>query len=102
MKLEDKNKESTAIVEVGEARPITPSEQILAPLELSDYAQFLYSTNFGGQKGQDFTYEGVKTLGLNNGISTSDVRWDSETWLQVTEDLKAMSDWVKSIPKGPF
>ena len=64
----------TAIVEAGETHPITPSEQILAPLELSDYSQFLYETNYGGKKGQDFTAEGIKTIGLNNGISTGDVR----------------------------
>ena len=52
----------------------TPAERILAPLELSDYSQFLYDTNYGGKKGQDFTAEGIKTLGLNNGISTGDVR----------------------------
>ena len=28
--------------------------------------------------------------------------WDAETWLQVTDDLKIMAEWVKSIPKGPF
>lgn len=71
---ENQNTESTAIVEVSEARPITPSEQILEPLTLADYSQFLYSTNYGGKAGQDFTYEGIKTLGLNNGISTSEVR----------------------------
>lgn len=67
------NTETTAIVEVREAHPVTPSQQILAPLELSDYSQFLYSTNYGGKAGQDFTYEGIKTLGLNNGISTGEV-----------------------------
>ena len=66
--------ETTAIVEVGEARPITPTAQILAPLELSDYSQFLYDTNYGGKKGQDFTAEGVKTIGLQNGISTGEVQ----------------------------
>lgn len=64
----------TALVGIDESRPITPAERILAPLELSDYSQFLYETNYGGIKGQDFTAEGIKTLGLNNGISTSDVR----------------------------
>ena len=39
-----------------------------------DYSQFLYETNYGGKRGQDFTAEGIKTLGLNNGISTGDVR----------------------------
>ena len=68
--------EATAeLVEVeAERSHLTPSEQILAPLTLSDYSQFLYSTNYGGKPGQDFTAEGIKTLGLNNGISTSDVR----------------------------
>ena len=68
--------EATAeLVEVeAERSHLTPSEQILAPLTLSDCSQFLYSTNYGGKPGQDFTAEGIKTLGLNNGISTSDVR----------------------------
>ena len=61
--------ESAAMVEV-----IAPTQQVLAPLTLEDYSQFLYSTNFGSQKGQDFTYDGIKTLGLNSGISTSDVK----------------------------
>ena len=65
---------TTELVEVETQRTHTPAEQILAPLDLSDYSQFLYDTNFGGVKGQDFTAEGIKTLGLNNGISTSDVR----------------------------
>lgn len=65
---------TTAIVEVGGTRPITPSERILAPLELADYSQFLYETNYGGKKGQEFTAEGIKTLGLNNGISTSNIK----------------------------
>ena len=73
MKLEDKNKESTVLAE-AEVTHLTPSERILAPLELSGYSHFLYSTNYGGKPGQDFTFEGVKTLGLNNGLSTSDVR----------------------------
>ena len=64
---------STELVEV-KAHAITPAERILAPLELSDYSQFLYETSYGGKKGQDFTAEGIKTLGLNNGVSTSDVR----------------------------
>ena len=63
------------LVEVqAESTLLTPTEQILAPLTLEDYSQFLYETSYGGKKGQDFTFEGVKTLGLNNGISTSDVR----------------------------
>ena len=76
MKLEDKNKKSTALVEVeAEVTHLTPSERILAPLELSDYSQFLYPTNFGGKPGQDFTAEGIKTL----------------------------AEWVKkSATKGPF
>lgn len=64
-----KNDESAAMVEV-----IAPTQQILAPLELSDYSQFLYETFYGGRKGQDFTSEGIKTLGLHNGISTGDVK----------------------------
>ena len=64
-----------ALVEVeAEAMPLTPSEQVLAPLELSDYSQFLYDTKYGGKPGQDFTAEGIKTIGLNNGISTGNVR----------------------------
>ena len=63
--------ENSAIAEVI---TLTPSERILAPLELSDYSQFLYATNYGGKPGQDFTVEGIKTLGLHNGISTGDVR----------------------------
>ena len=50
--------ESAAMVEV-----IAPTQQILAPLELSDYSQFLYETSYGGRKGQDFTAEGIKTHG---------------------------------------
>ena len=53
------NIESTEIVET-DAAVITPSEQILAPLTLEDYSQFLYNTNYGGQPGQDFTAEGSK------------------------------------------
>ena len=64
-----RNDESAAMVEV-----IAPTQQILAPLELSDYSQFLYETSYGGRKGQDFTAEGIKTLGLHNGISTGDVK----------------------------
>lgn len=63
-----------AIIE-GEATPqIMPAQQILAPLELADYSQFLYETNYGGVKGQDFTAEGIKTIGLQNGISTGEVK----------------------------
>ena len=72
---EHANNESAALVEVeAEVTPLTPSERILAPLELSDYSQFLYETNYGGKRGQDFTAEGIKTIGLQNGISTSDIR----------------------------
>lgn len=68
-------KETTALVEVeAEATPLTPSQQILAPIGIADYSQFLYSTNYGGKPGQDFTAEGIKTIGLQNGISTGDVR----------------------------
>lgn len=70
---EHQNTETTAIVETDDA-VITPSEQILAPLTLEDYSQFLYNTNYGGQAGQDFTAEGIKTIGLQNGISTGTVR----------------------------
>ena len=61
-------------VEAEGIRPATISEQILQPLTLSDYSQFLYETNYGGKRGQDFTFEGIKTLGIANGISTSAVR----------------------------
>ena len=72
---EHANNESAALVEVeAEVTPLTPSERILAPLELSDYSQFLYETNYGGKKGQDFTAEGIKTLGISNGISTGNMR----------------------------
>ena len=44
---EHENNESAALVEIeAEVTPLTPSERILAPLELSDYSQFLYSTNY--------------------------------------------------------
>ena len=66
--------QTTAIVEASASHVTTPAERILAPLSLADYSQFLYETNYGGVKGQDFTAEGIKTLGLNNGISTGDVR----------------------------
>ena len=73
--LEHENNESTALVEVeAEVTHLTPSERIFAPLGLADFSQFLYPTNFGGKPGQDFTIEGVKTIGLQNGISTGDVR----------------------------
>ncbi len=61
--------ESVAIVEDS-----TPAEQILAPLQISDYSQFLYEASYSGVKSTDFTYEAGKKLGLNNGISTSNVR----------------------------
>lgn len=41
---------TTELVEVDTERT-TPAEQILAPLDLSDYSQFLYDTNFGGVSG---------------------------------------------------
>lgn len=73
--MNERQSAENALVEVkAEAMPLTPSEQVLAPLELSDYSQFLYSTNYGGKPGQEFTAEGIKTLGLNNGISTGDVK----------------------------
>ena len=76
MKEHQNTEESTELVEVEavEHMPITPSEKILAPLQLADLYDFLYDTNYGGQKGQDFTAEGIKTIGLQNGISTGDVR----------------------------
>ena len=78
--IENKNSTEATTAELVEVQAestlLTPTEQILAPLTLEDYSQFLYETSYGGKKGQDFTFEGVKTLGLNNGISTSDVRVD--------------------------
>ena len=70
------SEQSTEIIEAEtvEHMPITPSEKILAPLQLADLSDFLYDTNYGGQKGQDFTAEGIKTIGLQNGISTGNVR----------------------------
>ena len=63
------------IIDIEPTGALVPvREQILAPLALEDMSVFLYETNFGGKKGQDFTFEGIKTLGLNNGISTGDVR----------------------------
>lgn len=58
----------------AERSHLTPSEQIPAPLTLEDYSQFLYDTNYGGKAGKDFTAEGIKTIDLQNGISTGDVR----------------------------
>ena len=76
--MNDEQKKSTStdltVIDTEASAVPTPSERILAPLTLADYSQFLYETNFGGKKGQDFTFEGIKTLGLNNGISTGEVR----------------------------
>ena len=75
--MENQNiEEKTAIAEVKATAiaPITPAEQVLTPLQIADYSQFLYDTNFGGKRGKDFTAEGIKTIGLQNGISTGDVR----------------------------
>ena len=71
---EHQNTENALVEVEAEAMPLTPSEQVLAPLELSDFSQFLYATNYGGKPGQDFTAEGIKTIGLQNGISTGGVR----------------------------
>lgn len=71
----EQNKSTELVIVDTEASAVpTPSEKILSPLTLADYSQFLYETNYGGKKGQDFTAEGIKTIGLQNGISTSDVR----------------------------
>lgn len=72
--MEHQKEHETAIVEAEVVNPPTPSERILAPLELEDFSQFLYETNYGGVKSVDFTSEGIKTIGLQNGISTSNVR----------------------------
>ena len=71
---ENKNTESTALVEAEVTEIATPTQQILAPLTVLDYSPFLYQTNYGGKPGQDFTAEGIKTIGLQNGISTGDVK----------------------------
>jgi len=62
------------VIEHPSNLPETPRQQVLMHLSIADYSQFLYDTNFGGKPGKDFTFEGIKTLGLNNGISTGDVR----------------------------
>ena len=73
--MDQRQNTENALVEVeAEVMPLTPSEQVLAPLELSDYSQFLYSTKYGGKPGKDFTAEGIKTIGLQNGISTGQVK----------------------------
>ena len=65
---------TTELVEIEPQSHATPAEQVLTQFTLADYTQFLYDTHYGGVKGKDFTAEGIKTLGLNNGISTGDVR----------------------------
>ena len=74
MNTEQNKSTELAIVDTEASAVPTPSEKILSPLTLADYSQFLYDTNYGGVKGQDFTAEGIKTIGLQNGISTGDVR----------------------------
>ena len=70
-----KAQQSTDLAEVETtAAVVTPTDRILAPLTLEDCSQFLYDTNYGGKPGKDFTAEGIKTIGLQNGISTGDVR----------------------------
>lgn len=71
---EHQKTESTAIVEAEVTHNITPTDEILSPLTVLDYSQFLFATNYGGKAGQDFTAEGIKTIGLQNGISTGDVK----------------------------
>ena len=71
-KIDERN--AIAEVKATAIAPITPAEQVLTPLQIADYSQFLYDTNFGGKRGKDFTAEGIKTIGLQNGISTGDVR----------------------------
>ena len=73
MKEHNDNAETTAIVE-AEARPVTPVPNILNRLDIADFSQFIYSTNYGGKPGIEFTAEGVKVLGIREGISTSEVR----------------------------
>lgn len=67
---------STQIVEVENTTDLSesPSQKLLSILELSDLTQFLYDTNYGGKAGKDFTAEGIKTIGLQNGISTGEVK----------------------------
>lgn len=65
----------TEIVEVEDTQIVeSPSQKMLSILDLSDLSQFLYKTNYGGKQGQEFTAEGVKTIGLQNGISTGKVK----------------------------
>lgn len=64
--MNNKHENTTELAIVETEHTPTPREQIPAPLDLSDYSQFLYDTNFGGVKGKDFTAEDIKTLGLNN------------------------------------
>ena len=49
------------IIEVENTESLVPvREQILAPLTLADYSQFLYETNFGGEKGAGLHLRGDK------------------------------------------
>ena len=68
------NQNKTKTTAIAEVVPVTPVEQVLTSLQKSDYSDFLYETNFGGKRGKEFTAEGIKTLGLNNGISTGPVQ----------------------------
>ena len=68
-------KQTTEIVQVEE-ETTNPANSILSVLDMSDYSQFLYNTNYGGKPGQDFTAEGIKTIGLQHGISTGEVKID--------------------------
>ena len=113
--MQTEKEQTTDLVDADNLRPGTPSEQIIAPLNLSDYSPFLYSTNYGGKPGnQDFTAEGIKTIGLREGISAGDVRieflnpekteaWDADTWDQIIDDLQNLEEWVQSSDKkAPF
>ena len=85
--MENQNiEEKTAIAEVKATAiaPITPTEQVLTPLQIADYSQFLYDTNFGGTRGKDFTAE-----------------WDEITWQQVLTELTELAEWVQTL-SNPF
>lgn len=112
--MQTENEQTTDLVDVDNLRPVTPAEQIIAPLNLSDSSQFLYSTNYGGTPGTDFTADGIKTIGLRDALSTGDVPieflnpektevWDADTGSQIIDDLQNLEEWVQSSEKkAPF
>lgn len=56
-----------------------PSEQILAPLELSNYSQFLDKRAFFNAAQQEY------------GDSEN---WNAEQWQQIIDDLKEIAPWI--------